>query len=325
MPILPRAALAAIFAVSLGTGSALAGSLDDTPRIAVISAYEPEWVALQTPIAGRSDHVEHGIRFVTGTLEGEDVVLLLSGVGMVNAAMTAQMALDRYNISAIVFSGIAGGVDPALNIGDVVVADRWGTYFNLLLAREVDGSYQIPPFLTGDFPNYGMMFAQPEEVRRDGVETPEAKFWFEVDPALLARAQKAADAVDLVGCNAKNSCLEKAPAVYVGGSGVSGSAFLDNADFRDFVFDTFKARVVDMESASVAQVAYTNGVPFIAFRSLSDLAGGGEGENELPLFFSLAAENSAALVREFLKVSDAAGENGPARATNETETQQSKP
>ena len=56
-----------------------------------------------------------------------------------------------------------------------------------------------------------------------------------------------------------------------------------------------------MESAAVAHVAYVNGVPFIAFRSLSDLAGGGPGENELPTFFRLAADNSAATVIAYLE------------------------
>ena len=69
---------------------------------------------------------ENNIDFVTGRVEGHDVVLVLSGMSMVNAAMTAQMAIDRYNLRAILFSGVAGGVDPSLNIGDVVVAERWG-------------------------------------------------------------------------------------------------------------------------------------------------------------------------------------------------------
>jgi adenosylhomocysteine nucleosidase len=63
----------------------------------------------------------------------------------------------------------------------------------------------------------------------------------------------------------------------------------------------FTARVVDMESAAVAHVAQVNGTPFIAFRSLSDLAGGGEGENEIGTFFRLASDNSAALVKAFVK------------------------
>ena len=55
-----------------------------------------------------------------------------------------------------------------------------------------------------------------------------------------------------------------------------------------------------METAAVAHVAYVNEVPYLAFRSLSDLAGGGPGENELGTFFELASANSAALVMEFL-------------------------
>jgi adenosylhomocysteine nucleosidase len=59
-----------------------------------------------------------------------------------------------------------------------------------------------------------------------------------------------------------------------------------------------------MESAAVAHVAYANRVPFIAFRSLSDLAGGGKGENELGIFFQLAADNAAAIVRAFVRALD---------------------
>jgi adenosylhomocysteine nucleosidase len=47
-------------------------------------------------------------------------------------------------------------------------------------------------------------------------------------------------------------------------------------------------------------VAYANGVPFIAFRSLSDLAGGDQGGNEIRTFFQLASDNSAAVVQRFL-------------------------
>jgi len=56
-----------------------------------------------------------------------------------------------------------------------------------------------------------------------------------------------------------------------------------------------------METAAVAHVAYANRKPFIAFRSLSDLAGGGEGENEMGTFLQLASDNSAAVVMAFLR------------------------
>jgi adenosylhomocysteine nucleosidase len=90
------------------------------------------------------------------------------------------------------------------------------------------------------------------------------------------------------------------PRLVVGGNGVSGQAFVDNAAFREYTFRTFQANVLDMETAAMAHVAYANGVPFIAFRSLSDLAGGGEGENEIGTFFKIAADNSARVLLAFL-------------------------
>jgi adenosylhomocysteine nucleosidase len=88
--------------------------------------------------------------------------------------------------------------------------------------------------------------------------------------------------------------------VVLGGNGVSGQAFVDNAAFREYAYRTFEANVLDMETAAMAHVAYANGVPFIAFRSLSDLAGGGEGENEMGTFFKIAADNSARVLLAFL-------------------------
>jgi adenosylhomocysteine nucleosidase len=105
----------------------------------------------------------------------------------------------------------------------------------------------------------------------------------------------------LAQCTADNRCLGHRPRVVVGGNGISGQAFVDNKAFREYTARVFDAQVLDMESAAVAHVAYANGTPFIAFRSLSDLAGGGDGENEMTTFLQLASENSAAVVRAFLK------------------------
>lgn len=81
---------------------------------------------------------------------------------------------------------------------------------------------------------------------------------------------------------------------------MSGQAFVDNKAYREYAYRSFQANVLDMETAAVGMVAFSNGVPYIAFRSLSDLAGGGEGENELGTFFQLAADNSARVLLAFL-------------------------
>lgn len=274
--------------------------LDTVPRIAVMSAFAPEWVALQEVLKDREDFTVNGTTFATCTIEGKPVVLFLTGVSMVNAAMTSQLVIDRFAVESIVFSGIAGGVNPERHIGDVIVPEQWGQYLDVILARETaDGEFTPPSFLEAPFQNYGMIFPQEVSVAREG-DDPENKFWFAVDPDLLAVAKTVASEVSLEDCATEQACLTAPPSIHVGGNGVSGAAFVDNAGFREYAFETFDAQVLDMESAAVAHVAYANQVPFIAFRSLSDLAGGGEGENEMGTFMGLASANSASVVTAFI-------------------------
>jgi len=275
-----------------------ADRLDIVPRVAVVSAFEPEWKVLKADLGEPRSHFVNGVEFVTGTLAGRQVVLFLSGVSMVNAAMTVQLALDRFDVTGIVVTGIAGGVDPSLKIGDVTVAAQWGQYLEAVFAREADGKFLPPPWTKTPFPNYGMIF--PAEVGVRSAKVPlEKRFWFEADAGMLAAAAKIG-AIDLKRCTAEQACLHGTPRLVVGGNGVSGAAFVDNAPFREYVYKTFNARVLDMESAAVALVAFANGVPFIAFRSLSDLAGGDQGANEIRTFFQLASDNSAVVVQRFL-------------------------
>ena len=102
-----------------------------------------------------------------------------------------------------------------------------------------------------------------------------------------------------IGVASRSQCCHAATPI--GGPGVSGGAFVDTAVFRNYTFETFGARVLDMESAAVAHVAWANNVPFIAIRSLSDLAGGSEHGNQREVFFRLAAGNAAAVVKALLR------------------------
>jgi adenosylhomocysteine nucleosidase len=291
---------------SLLLASAVLASLvtaqDDSPRVAVISAFAPELTLLQEQIDQTEIVTINGVEFTLGNLGGTDVVIFLSGVSMVNAAMNTQLVLDKFNVTHIVVSGIAGGVNPDLSIGDVTVPTQWGQYLEAVFAREVgEDEYTLPYFSGRPYPNFGMIFPQTVNVRSGGNSEGEEKFWFEVDPDMLTIAEQVAESVALANCTADNLCLENAPDVIVGGNGVSGQAFVDNAEFREWAFATFEANVLDMETSAIAMVAYANGKPFIAFRSLSDLAGGGPGENEIGTFFQFAADNSAQVVTAFLE------------------------
>lgn len=275
--------------------------LDETPRMAVMSAFEPEWRLLLAQTTDTRSHRINGVEFVTGTLRGRPVVLFLSGISMTNAAMNTQLVLDRFRITHIVFSGIAGGVNPALRMGDVSVPARWGQYLEVLMARETaPDRYQPPPWMDDvRLPNFGMLHPRPVETRSAAQPGITRKFWFDADPQMLAVARSLAP-VKLDACDAAGQCLSQPPRLVVGGQGVSGPAFVDNAALRQYTFRTFEASVLDMETAATAMVAYSNSVPFIAFRSLSDLAGGGEGANEMGTFMNIAADNSARVLLAFL-------------------------
>lgn len=295
------AVLLLIFAAAAPARATAQQLIDPAPRIAIISAFEPELALLLDEVEQASTYTRNGVSFTTGSLEGKPVVMFLSGVSMVNAAMNTQLALDHFHITHIVFSGIAGGVNPNLHIGDVTVVERWGQYLEVLMARETaPGVFGTREGDRLEFANFGMMHPRPVKVRSQEMPQVHRKFWFEVDPQMLAVARSMGDA-QLSACDTQQRCLTRKPQVVIGGNGVSGPAFVDNAQLREYVYDTFQANVLDMESAACAMVAYSNNVPFIAFRSLSDLAGGGEGANEMHTFMSIAADNSAKVLLAFLR------------------------
>ena len=267
-----------------------------------MSAFDTELVALRAAATITETRVVNGRTWFLGTLGGHDVVLLLSGFSMVNAAMTTQALLDRIPIRAIVFSGIAGGVNPGLDIGDVTIPAQWGNYQESVFARETPTGF-APARTTTEFTGFGMMYPQGTSVTLRGTppDSLERRFWFPVDTLALRIAREVADRVTLTRCTADGGCLPAQPKIVVGGNGVSGPTFVDNAAYREWSWHTFQAEALDMETAAVAVVAHEHQVPYIAFRSLSDLAGGESGDNVMRTFGRLAAANSAAVVLEFLR------------------------
>jgi len=221
---------------------------------------------------------------------------------MVNAAMNTQFLIDHFPIERIVFSGIAGGVDPGLSIGDVIVPDRWVESLELAMGRATPDGFTSPDWLSGmaGLPGYGMMM--PRGVRVGNAHHPEEyRNAFAVDPGLLALSRSAVGGLVLKACTADRACLDSVPKVVIGGTGISGTAFVDNKEYREYLYATFHAGVTDMESAAVAQVAFRNEIPFIVFRSVSDLAGGDASTNQMRIFMQLAADNSASVVAAFVR------------------------
>jgi adenosylhomocysteine nucleosidase len=281
----------------------LAGSLPaPAGYTAVLCAFEPEWKALVGLVRHPQTRSFGGMRVVSGMLEDQPVLLMMSDIGMVNAALNTQLLIDHYPIKRIVFSGIAGGLDPALSIGDVIVPERWVESMEMVMARATPDGFKAPGWMPGmrSVPGYGMML--PRGVRVGSAHHEDSyRDDFSVDPGLLAVARNALGNLALKNCTNSQVCLDKMPKVVIGGAGLTSPAFVDNKEYREYLYTTFHASVTDNESAAVAQVAFHSEIPFIVFRSVSDLAGGDASTNQMRTFMQLAADNSASVVTAFIR------------------------
>jgi adenosylhomocysteine nucleosidase len=252
------------------------GAEQPRPLYALLGAFPPEMAALDKEFGltagdGRfTVTTVHGVRFWRGSVDGHDVLVFQAGPSLVNAAFQLQLALDRYPITAVLFAGIAGGIDPALEVGDVVIPERWAYHSEAAyLNEDGHGGYVMPDFYhQPEHPNFGMIFPRSARVIADGEDAYHAQPEFAVDAALLEAARRAV---------AKLPPLRHAGRtvrVAVGGTGVAGTVFVDNAAYRDWVFHVWQARCLDMESTAYAQVCRANARPLLVIRGLSDLAGG---------------------------------------------------
>lgn len=92
--------------------------------IGIIGAMALEIDGLKKEMENTSANTISGVEFSVGVIGGTEVVIAQAGVGKVNAAVTAQTMILKYNPSVIINIGVAGGIEPSLKIGDIVVADK---------------------------------------------------------------------------------------------------------------------------------------------------------------------------------------------------------
>ena len=305
-----------------------------TPRIGIVSAFGQEADILVARTSGKRSWVINGNRFTTGTLAGNRVVIVLSGVSIVNATMVTQLMVDHFRIDRLVMSGIAGGINPEHHVGDVIVPERWAmpmdVYWNhdasvpapcgkpgdvsclgLQLHRGADGQ-PMPSFkLPGEVAT-GLFMRDTFAMNAANAPKGEFRFDYEVDPAMLGVARTIAPVLERCGPRAKSAensapdpklCVKTQPKLFVGGRGVSAPVFLANPHYRKYLFEQLQVQAFEMEGAALAHVAFANGVPYISFRSLSDLAGAEEFNTDVGALFAsgLAEANEAAVTIAFLQ------------------------
>jgi nucleoside phosphorylase len=270
--------------VRFGDGAcALAAGPCREPMLAVFSAFPAELAPLLARATVHETLVIGDRVLRVGTLSGVPVVLGLLGIGYANAAATTQLVLDRFDVTGFVVSGVAGS---PRRIGDVSVPESW----------------------TGP----------------DGVPFP-------TDAAMLDVARETtASGLTLEHCTpvppeppGPTVCLDFVPGVFFGGAGetsdpygghkvpcLPGGGELVGCDVETAALDrgvtagTVVYESVDEETAAVGRETAARGVPYIAFRAVSDGAGDPLGLPGFPAqflaYYDLAARNAAAATAAFL-------------------------
>jgi adenosylhomocysteine nucleosidase len=258
--------------------------LNERIPLGIICAMAEEIAALLGDMTQVGRRELAGREVLQGKLYGRPVAMIESGIGKVASAMTATLLLDGLKCRAIVMSGVAGGIDPNLAIGDLVVAQRLVQHDYGRLQAEGFTPFQpgIPPFGPGR-PDFG----------------------FDLPKDLVARIHQALDGFVLPALPPDlfdDDTPRRAPMIKVG-TIVSGDQFINDDQVRRRLQRQFHAHAVEMEGAAVAQVAKAFGVPAIVIRSLSDLAGA-ESHLDFGRFLNAVAPVSARVVERLVAVLD---------------------
>ena len=217
-----------------------------------------------------------GRDFWVGHLQGQPVVAVLSRIGKVAAAVTATVLLERFGVRAIVFTGVAGGLAPGVNVGDVVVATE-------LLQHDMDAS----PI----FPKYEVPLMGRSRFAADAA----------IGDALAAVAEGALrDPARLVGQKAVDEFHLQSPKVHRGLL-ISGDRFVSTtAESGTLQRSLPDALAVEMEGAAMAQACHDYGMPFAALRTISDRADDAAHGDFTRFVAEVASRYSLALVDAWL-------------------------
>ncbi len=92
--------------------------------IGIIGAMPSELADIRKTLVGAAVVKHAGYEFYVNTFEGKLVVNACCGIAKVNAAVCAQVMIDRFGVEAIINTGVAGGMNTAVKVCDIVVSNE---------------------------------------------------------------------------------------------------------------------------------------------------------------------------------------------------------
>jgi len=215
--------------------------------------------------------------YYSGTLHGQQVVLVLARVGKVAAAATTVTLIREFGVDEIVFTGLAGGVGPGVRVGDIVVADR--TIQHDMDARPLFPRHEVPLLGQTEFPADPVLTAALRHAAEDFLWLDLAT---EVPDGVLSR----------FGVHD--------PRLHIGMI-ASGDQFINSAAAVGALREQLPAlQAVEMEGAALAQICHEYGVPYALLRTISDRADDTAHVDFSAFLRDVASHYSAAILRRFL-------------------------
>jgi adenosylhomocysteine nucleosidase len=214
--------------------------------------------------------------FYSGEINDIKCVLVFSRWGKVAAATTVCSLVHMFNITDLIFIGVAGAIGPKLKIGDLIIADR-------LIQHDLDARPLLKQF---EVPLLNMTYFQSNTLlKKLSCLAAEAVIAESVtDPFISEGAERRFN-------------LGQPKLVY--GDIASGDKFFASSSERDSLLQVLdNITCVEMEGAAVAQVCYEYDVPFSVIRLISDQADDSSPKDFTDFISEVAAAYTTRIVRE---------------------------
>ncbi|GAA6113629.1 MAG: 5'-methylthioadenosine/adenosylhomocysteine nucleosidase [Apilactobacillus sp.] len=91
-------------------------------KFGILCAMDEEIKTLLESLENKNEVNIKEMTFYEGTISGQEVVLVRSGIGKVEAGLTTAQLITSFDVDIVINSGSAGGIGEGLNVGDVVVS-----------------------------------------------------------------------------------------------------------------------------------------------------------------------------------------------------------
>jgi adenosylhomocysteine nucleosidase len=249
--------------------------------IGIMAALHDEIAGLIALIAGQpGSSVERVANrdFHIGQIDGTPCVVVLAGVGKVAASCTATLLIQKFKVTEIIFSGLAGGLATHVKVGDIVIADQ-------LMQHDMDARPLFPRF---EIPLTGIThFETPK---------PHRKRVFESASAFLNGGFQTAIPVAI----AEQYALHQ-PRIHTGLI-ISGDQFVGSVEASDQLRQIApSALAVEMEGAAVAQVCHDFKLPYVIIRTVSDRADATAHIDFSQFLTDVASKYSAAILLDYVR------------------------